>query len=105
MSVYENWACLQDVKLTFSSLRCVDVEDRDDLFDIVDEEPDTLCTPIGPWLRETSSSEFMGIEALRLLICLFLGNSMSWLGVDEEVDVVAKQVNDNIAFKYHLISW
>ena len=89
-SFHENSTLFVDINLTLSSLRCVDVDDRDDLFDIVDEEPDTLCTPIGPWLRRTPSSEFKGIEALRLLTCLFFGNNMSWLGVDEDVINIAR---------------
>ena len=66
---------ISSLKLTFSSFRQVDVEDRDDLFDIVDVDPDTFGNSIELWPTVISSVLFKGIDALLLLVSLLFGNN------------------------------
>ena len=80
---------ITSLELTFSSFRQVDVEDSDDLFDIVDVDPETFGKSIELCPTVISSAVFKGIDARLLLVCLLLGNNKWLLGVVVDVTNIA----------------
>ena len=58
----------------------------EDLLDIVEDDPEANCRSCEPRLKVRLSSEFTGIDALRLVIrSTYLGSKFSVLDVDEDV--------------------